>query len=159
MVVERVTPHLSPESINPYSGLDHYLESLGRLQRWSTGARLLLNGHNDAITDLPAQIEGTKQNILRRMGRAIEALREPQTIDQACRVVYGEMDGYNRLLVIEKMGAYVEYLYEHGMIGIVNRHDLEQGLPARYQNLFDEAIITGQLERKLGLYTGTQVHP
>ncbi len=31
MVVERVTPHLSPESINPYSGLDHYLESLARL--------------------------------------------------------------------------------------------------------------------------------
>ena len=37
MVVEDVTPHLSPESINPYSGLDHYLISLARFQHWAKG--------------------------------------------------------------------------------------------------------------------------
>jgi glyoxylase-like metal-dependent hydrolase (beta-lactamase superfamily II) len=42
MVVEGVTPHLSPESISPYSGLDHYLESLVRLHRWAKDARLTL---------------------------------------------------------------------------------------------------------------------
>jgi glyoxylase-like metal-dependent hydrolase (beta-lactamase superfamily II) len=151
MVVQGVTPHLSPESINPYSGLDHYLESLRHLQHWSTSARLLLNGHDDAITDLPAQIEGTKLNILRRMGRAIDALREPLTIDQACRAVYGEMGGYNRLLVIEKMGAYIEYLYEHGLLEITNPGDLEQGLPARYRDLPGADAMIAQLERKLGL--------
>ncbi len=56
MVVEGVTPHLSPESINPYSGLEHYLESLARLAGWSKGARLILNGHDDVIADLPAAI-------------------------------------------------------------------------------------------------------
>ncbi|HET9912965.1 MAG TPA: MBL fold metallo-hydrolase [Anaerolineales bacterium] len=135
MVVEKVTPHLSSESINPYSGLDHYLESLARLGQWSKGARLILNGHNDVITDLHGQIELTKQNILRRMSQAIEALSEPLTIEEVCRAVYGEMSGYSQLLVIEKTGAYVEYLYEHGMIEITNPEELEQGKPARYRRL------------------------
>ncbi len=158
MVVERVTPHLSPESINPYSGLDHYLESLARLGQWSKGAHLILNGHNDVITDLAAQIEATKQNIVRRMSKAIEALSEPLTIEEVCRAVYGEMSGYNQLLVIEKTGAYVEYFYEHGMIEIANPDELEQGRPARYRRLQEEHVVLAALERKLGTYTGTQVH-
>jgi glyoxylase-like metal-dependent hydrolase (beta-lactamase superfamily II) len=133
MVVEKVTPHLSPESINPYSGLDHYLDSLRRLQQWSKEARLILNGHNDVIADLPAQIESTKQNIVRRMSKAIEALSVPLTIEEVCRAVYGDMGGYNQLLVLEKTGAYVEYFYEHGMIEITNPDELEQGKPARYR--------------------------
>ncbi len=132
MVVEGVTPHLSPESINPYGGLDHYLASLTRLQHWAKDARLILNGHNEVITDLPAQIEATRQNIIRRIGKAIEALNEPLTIEQVCNAVYGETGGYNQMLVIEKTGAYVEYLYEHGMIEIVNAGDMEMGKPARY---------------------------
>ena len=132
MVVEGVTPHLSPESINPYSGLDHYLESLGRLQNWAKNARLILNGHDEVITNLPAHIESTKQNIIRRMSKGMLALQEPLTIEEVCRAVYGEMNGYNQLLVIEKTGAYVEYFYERGMIEIFNAEELEQGLPARY---------------------------
>jgi glyoxylase-like metal-dependent hydrolase (beta-lactamase superfamily II) len=137
MVVEGVTPHLAPESIDPYSGLDHYLESLVRLQSWAKGTRFILNGHDEVITNLPASIEATKQNILRRMGKAIAALYEPLTIEEVCRAVYGEMNGYNQLLVIEKTGAYVEYFYEHGMIEIVNAEALERGLPARYRRLRD----------------------
>jgi glyoxylase-like metal-dependent hydrolase (beta-lactamase superfamily II) len=137
MVVEGVTPHLSPESINPYSGLDHYLESLSRLQHWAKHARLILNGHNEVITDLPVQIKLTKQNIIRRMSGAIDALREPLTMEEICRSVYGETGGYNQLLVIEKTGAYVEYLYEHGMIEITNPDELEQAKPARYRRLYE----------------------
>ena len=140
MVVEGVTPHLSPESIHPYSGLDHYLESLARLQHWAKDARLLLNGHDDAITDLPAQIESTKQNILRRVGRAMEALQEPLTIEEICRAVYGETGGYSQLLVIEKTGAYVEYLYEHGMIEIKNPDEVEMGEPVRYRRLRELSV-------------------
>jgi len=135
MVVEGVTPHLSPESINPYSGLDHYLESLSRLQHWAKDARLILNGHNDVITDLAGHIESTKQNIIRRVGKAVAALQEPLTVEEVCRAVYGETNGYNQMLVIEKTGAYVEYLYERGMIEIVNSGEMEQGGPARYRLL------------------------
>ena len=157
MVVEGVTPHLSPESINPYSGLDHYLESLSRLQGWARDARLILNGHDDEITDLPAQIRSTKQNILRRMGKAVEALREPLTIEEVCNAVYGETGGYSQLLVIEKTGAYVEYLYEHGMIEITNPDELEQTKPARYQRLRDEVTIMTELGKTVYGYTPIQV--
>lgn len=157
MVVEGLTPHLSPESINPYSGLDHYLESLSRLQQWAKDASLVLNGHDDAITDLPAQIASTKQNILRRMNKVVEALGEPLTIDEVCRAVYGETGGYNQLLTIEKTGAYVEYLYERGMIEITNAEELEQGKPARYQRLKDEMTTLTGLEKNVYGYTGVQI--
>ena len=135
MVVQGVTPHLSPESINPYSGLDHYLDSLSRLQHWAKHARLILNGHNEPIMDLSAQIESTKQNIVRRISKAMDSLGESLTIEEICKAIYGEMSGYSQLLVIEKTGAYVEYLYEHGMIEIANPDELEPGKPARYRRL------------------------
>ncbi len=135
MVVEGVTPHLTPESISPYSGLDHYLESLTRFQVWAKDARLILNGHDEPITNLHPYIENTCQNIIRRLSRAIEALHIPLTIAEICLAVYGEASGYNQLLMIEKTGAYVEYLYEHGMIEIANPVELEQGRPARYRRL------------------------
>ena len=158
MVVEGVTPHLSPESINPYSGLDHYLESLARLVGWSKDARLVLNGHDDAITDLPARTAATHQNLIRRMSKAVQSLGEPLTIAEICTATYGEMAGYNQLLVIEKTGAYVEYLYEHGLIEITNSSDVEQGLPARYRRLIDEDSFLEHLQRKANTYTSTQLH-
>lgn len=158
MVVEGVTPHLSPESIHPYSGLDHYLESLMRFAYWAKDARLIFNGHDEVITNLAAQIEATRQNILRRMGKAIAVLGESLTIEELSRAVYGETNGYSQLLVIEKMGTYVEYLYEHGMIGITNPGELEQGRPARYRRLREEDMLLVELEGKLSTYTGTQVH-
>jgi glyoxylase-like metal-dependent hydrolase (beta-lactamase superfamily II) len=127
MVVEGITPHLSPESIYPYGGLDHYLESLSRLRFWAREARWILNGHDQAIADLPAQIEMTQENICRRMGKGMDALAEPLSIEEVCSAIYGEM------LVMEKTGAYVEYLYAHGLIGMANPAEVEQGKPARYR--------------------------
>lgn len=144
MVVEGVTPHLAPESINPYGGLDHYLDSLSRFQAWVKGTRLILNGHDDVITDIDAAIQKTRKNITRRIGKALRALDEPLTLMEICKAVYGEMGGYNQLLVIEKIGAYVEYLYEHGMVTVTNFKEVEQGLPARYQklrNITDDDIL------------------
>ncbi|NJC95616.1 MAG: MBL fold metallo-hydrolase [Anaerolineae bacterium] len=145
MVVDGVTPHLSPESINPYSGLDHYLTSLEKLKQWAVGARLILNGHDDPITDLSASIELTRQHIIRRMSRALQALHEPLTISEVCTAIYGGMSGYNQLLVMEKTGAYIEYLYEHAMIEVTNPEEVEQGSPARYRRLReipDELILS-----------------
>jgi hypothetical protein len=42
-----------------------------------------------------------------------------------CKQVYGEIGGYNSLLVLEKMGAYVEYLYQRGLLEISNLNELE----------------------------------
>ena len=69
------------------------------------------------------------------MGKAVTALSEPLTVAEVCTAVYGEAGGYNLLLMIEKTGAYIEYLYERGLIEIANREDIEQGLPAKYRRL------------------------
>ncbi|MFN8405303.1 MAG: hypothetical protein U0V48_17395 [Anaerolineales bacterium] len=50
----------------------------------------------------------------------MDALAESRTIAEICEAVYGKAEGYNLLLIIEKTGAYAEYLYEHDMIEIVN---------------------------------------
>ncbi len=155
MVVEGVTPHISPETIVPFSGLDHYLDSLNKFELWTKEVRLFLNGHDEAITDLPVQIESTKQNILRRMGKAISALQASLTTAEICQAIYGSMEGYNGLLVIEKTGAYVEYLYTHGMVAIMNVNEIEQGLPARYQNVRAANVLNAELEKQL--HTGRQV--
>jgi len=139
MVVEGVTPHLLAESINPNGGLDHYLESLDRFYEWSKGARLILNGHDDPVADVGTSIEATRRNIISRISQSFPALKEPLTIAEICVAIYGEANGYNHLLMIEKTGAYVEYLYEHGMIEIVNHDELEQGLPAKYRLLCEIA--------------------
>ncbi|HAV78166.1 MAG TPA: hypothetical protein DCX53_12530 [Anaerolineae bacterium] len=120
MVVEGVTPHLFPRSISPYNGLDHYLASLEKLQIWSHGSRLILSGHDDIKTDLSTSIEASHQNIIHRMSKAVEALHVPLTIAEVCTAVYGETDGYQKLLVIEKTGAYIEYFDKHGMIEVVS---------------------------------------
>lgn len=158
MLVEGVTPHLSPESITPYSGLGHYIESLARLQRWTKGARLVLNGHDDVIEDVPAQVEATRHNILRRLSTAVEALGVPLTTEETCRAIYGETRGYNQLLVIEKTGAYMEYLYEHAMIEIANPNELEQALPARYRRLRDSDRIIEDIQRSLEAYSDAHVN-
>jgi glyoxylase-like metal-dependent hydrolase (beta-lactamase superfamily II) len=157
MVVEGVTPHLSPESINPYSGVDHYLESLSRLQNWVGDARMIFNGHDDVITDLHPPIESTRENIIRRVGKAINALAEPLTTAETCRAVYGEIAGYNGLLMIEKTGAYLEYLYEHGMIEIVNADEMEQGRPAKYRCMREESVLLEELRKKVSTETRIQV--
>jgi glyoxylase-like metal-dependent hydrolase (beta-lactamase superfamily II) len=135
MVVKGVTPHLAPESINPFGGLDHYLESLNRFEDWAVDAPLILNGHDEAISDLHAHVRTTYKNIIRRMRNGIHALHEPLTIAEICVAIYGEAGGHNQLLMIEKTGAYVEYLYQHAMIEITNPDELMQGKPARYRRL------------------------
>lgn len=158
MVVAGVTPHLAPESITPYSGLDHYLESLEKFHAWAKDARLILNGHDDVITDLRAQIEATHKNILRRMSKAVESLSEPRTIAEVCNYVYENPAGYTQLLAIEKTGAYLEYLYERGMIEIVNPDEVEQGLPARYHCLRDDVVMRLEMDLRLQVDKETRTH-
>jgi glyoxylase-like metal-dependent hydrolase (beta-lactamase superfamily II) len=137
VLVEGITTHLSPEVLSPHTGIQHYVESLTRLQDWSKDARLFFNGHDDVITDLSVPIEATKKNLTRRLKQTLSVLAEPLTTAEVCEAVYGETGGYNQLLVIEKTGAYIEYLYELGFIGIANPDELETGGPARYHRLRD----------------------
>lgn len=125
LVLEHVTPHQSPEELTPFMGVRHYLDSLSAFERWADGASLVLNGHDDPITDLTSRIETVRANLTRRIDQTLEALSEPRTLAQATEQVYGPMNGYNGLLVIEKIGAYVEFLLQRGLVEIVNAKELE----------------------------------
>jgi glyoxylase-like metal-dependent hydrolase (beta-lactamase superfamily II) len=125
LVLEHVTPHQSPEDLTPFMGVRHYLDSLFVFERWTDGASLILNGHDDPITDLPARIATVRANLSRHIDQTLEVLSEPKTLAQVTEQVYGALNGYNALLVIEKIGAYVEYLLQRGLVEIVNPNELE----------------------------------
>lgn len=125
LVLEHVTPHQSPEELTPFMGVQHYLDSLSAFESWAKDAALVLNGHDDPITDLPAQITKVRAHLSHRIDQALDALSEPRTLAGVTEQVYGTMNGYNALLVIEKIGAYVEYLLQRGLVEIVNSHELE----------------------------------
>lgn len=125
LVLEHVTPHQSPEELTPFMGVRHYLDSLSAFGRWVEGASLILNGHDDPITDLLARIETVSTHLSRRIAQTLDALSEVRTLTQVTEQVYGAMNGYNALLVIEKIGAYVEFLVQRGLVEIVNGEELE----------------------------------
>ena len=125
LVLEHVTPHQSPEDLLPFMGVRHYLESLSAFESWAGNATLILNGHDDPIEDLPARIAKVHSNLSRRIEQTLGALDEPRTLAQVTEQVYGAMNGYNALLVIEKIGAYVEFLVQRGLIEIVNPSELD----------------------------------
>ena len=125
LILEKVTPHQSPEELTPFMGVHHYLDSLSVFERWAKDAVLILNGHDDPITDLPARVTKVRANLSRRIEQTLDALSEPRTLAETTEQVYGTMNGYNALLVIEKIGAYVEYLLQRGLIEIVNPSELD----------------------------------
>ncbi|GAB4503387.1 MAG: MBL fold metallo-hydrolase [Anaerolineales bacterium] len=138
LVLEDVTPHQSPEDLLPFMGVWHYLTSLSALEGWAQDARLILNGHNEPMTDLSARAATIRQGIQRRLEQTLRAFETPRTVAEAAEVVYGKIDGYKALLVIEKVGAYVEYLYQRGLLAVANLDNWEDGQPLtaiRYSRL------------------------
>jgi glyoxylase-like metal-dependent hydrolase (beta-lactamase superfamily II) len=127
LVVEGVTPHQSPEELTPFLGLNHYLISLSRFERWAGNARLVLSGHDAPVSNLKERIAEIRANLSHRLLQTLEGFTEPNTVADVCKLVYGEIGGYNSLLVQEKMGAYVEYLYQRGFLEISNLGELEDG--------------------------------
>jgi len=125
LILEHVTPHQSPEDLTPFMGVRHYLDSLSAFENWASNAFMILNGHDEPITDLPTKIAHVRANLSRRIDQALDALSEPRTLAGVTGQVYGAMNGYNALLVIEKIGAYVEYLLQRGLVEIVNPGELE----------------------------------
>ncbi|MFZ5909526.1 MAG: MBL fold metallo-hydrolase [Chloroflexota bacterium] len=129
LVLDDITPHQSPEELIPFMGVRHYLTALSALEGWADGANLVLNGHDQPIANLPARAAAIRQNIQRRLDQTLAALDGPRTVAEITEIVYGQIDGYNALLVVEKIGAYVEYLYQRGLLAIANLDELEVGQP------------------------------
>ena len=139
-VLSRTTPHQSPESITHYMGLDHYFDSLRKLQRCE-GIALALGGHEDPMRDLYGRIEAIRASHSRKLDRIRKIMRQhgqPMTISAISQTMYPDVAGYHVLLALEEVGAHIKYLYQHGHLTIANLKEFEaQDNPAVLYCLHD----------------------
>lgn len=123
-VLARTTPHQAPESITLNMGLDHYLQSLERiaaLQKFG----LALGGHEEPIHDLSGRIADIKRLHLERLEQIVQICREPRSIVEISRALFGTVSSYHVLLALEETGAHVEYLYQRGELLATNLEEIE----------------------------------
>jgi len=124
-VLSDITPHQSPEGLIPYLGVGHYLDSLEKFKAWVDHGKLVLSGHDIPIMDLEARTTAIRKAINTRLNQCMDFLCEPHSLADLTFHLYGRIAGYNAMLVLEKTGAYVEYLYQHGLLEITNVNELE----------------------------------
>ncbi len=123
-VLARITPHQSPESITLHMGLGHYLESLGKIERLED-ISLGLGGHEAPILDLAGRVREIRASHHDRLEEVLEIAREPQTVAEISRRLFGDVSGYTVLLALEEAGAHVEYLYQRGALVVSNFEELD----------------------------------
>lgn len=124
-ILTDITPHQAPEQLSPWTGLEHYLYSLNKLNDWSNGIKLALCGHEKSIFDLSTRIKEIQREHSNRLQRTSEFLESGKTVYALSDFLFGKPVGYDALLAVEEAGAHVEYLYQRGALQIVNLDQLE----------------------------------
>jgi len=125
-VLPRITPHQSPESITPWTGLDHYLISLEKF-RHIGGVDLALPGHEEPIPRLQqriSEIEAFHRGRLDKVRALCSSPADPKTTAEIAHELFGAQAGYGRLLALEEAAAHVEYLARRGTLEIANLAEL-----------------------------------
>ena len=135
-VLPEISPHQAPESIMPYTGLGHYLESLDKVARMD-GIELALGGHRGAMDDVYARIAEIKRGHERKLEKIValvDQAPEPLTTNEISQQLYTHVRGFHVLLALEEVAAHVEYLYQHGKLTIANldQYEHEDAAPIRY---------------------------
>jgi len=134
-ILPEISPHQAPESIMPYTGLGHYLESLDKVERLGE-FRLALGGHQGPMTDLPKRISDIRQGHHRKLDKILNIVRNngPLTINEISQQLYTHVRGFHVLLALEEVAAHVEYLSQHAKLRIANldEYRLEENTPVRY---------------------------
>ncbi|GAB4481073.1 MAG: MBL fold metallo-hydrolase [Anaerolineales bacterium] len=137
-VLGHISPHQAPERLTHYTGLGHYLESLERLEKWAGHVDLTFGGHGAPIMNLSQRIREIQEVHQERLEKVLEILKQPHTIAEVSKCLFGEVNGYNILLALEETGAHVEYLYQRGTLEIANLEDLENThrvVPIQYRRI------------------------
>lgn len=119
-IIERITPHQAPESISVFMGLNHYLDSLRKIQRIA-GIELILSGHEQPITNTYERIHEIIESHSERLRDISDFVREePRTIFEITQHLFPDQRQYGKLLALEEAGAHVEYLHQRGELAIAN---------------------------------------
>ncbi len=135
-VLPEISPHQAPESIMPYTGLGHYLQSLDKIGRIE-GIELALGGHGQPMRDVCKRVTEIRDGHRRKLDKVLAIIREsrePLTMDQISRQLYTHVRGFHVLLALEEVAAHVEYLYQHGKLSIANldEYQRDENPPIRY---------------------------
>jgi glyoxylase-like metal-dependent hydrolase (beta-lactamase superfamily II) len=137
-ILEKTSPHQAPEQITLSTGLETYLDSLEKIRPLSKKVALTLGGHENPIQDLEKRIEEIRLIHKQRLQLVLKILRNPRTINDISKYLFGKVEGYTVLLALEETGAHVEYLYQRGYLQIVNLKEIEENsklIPILYQAL------------------------
>jgi glyoxylase-like metal-dependent hydrolase (beta-lactamase superfamily II) len=118
-VLSRITPHQFPQAITPFAGLEHYFRSLSKVRKLE-GINFALGGHEDPIWDLRGRIDAISLFHRDRLARVLALCDTPKTVVQVGHDLFGEQEGYSRILALDEAGAHVEYLHEMGKLRIAN---------------------------------------
>jgi glyoxylase-like metal-dependent hydrolase (beta-lactamase superfamily II) len=134
-ILPHITPHQAPERLSFHTGLSHYLESLRRTLPFARGVSLGLGGHEGPITDVAARVRDIFASHQRRFEVVLEMLCEPATVFDVSQKLFHDLNGYDKLLAIEEAGAHIEYLFNEGLVSVVNMSEVnhEPSRPYRYQ--------------------------
>jgi len=138
-ILPRTIPQLWPESLRPYKGLGHYLESLDAV-RALRGIRLALPGHEAIIEDVYGRIDEIERSEMRRIQYVVDVVGQaaaPPTIWEIARTLYQQTTGFYALLAFMDAAARVEYLHQRGRLCVANieRIEADPGAAWRYQNV------------------------
>lgn len=122
-ILPRITPHQSPESLTPWTGLDHYLLSLEKFSHIG-GVDLALPGHEEPIPRLQQRIVEIEAFHRGRLDKVRQLCKEPRTIAELAVGLFGAQPGYGRLLALEEAAAHAEYLSRRGFLEVANLEEL-----------------------------------
>ncbi len=122
-ILPRITPHQSPESITPWTGLDHYLRSLERFRHLG-GIDLALPGHEEPIARMQQRIVEIVDFHRGRLDKVRALCAQPRTTAEVAEALFGAQPGYGRLLALEEAAAHIEYLSRRGALEIANLEEL-----------------------------------
>jgi glyoxylase-like metal-dependent hydrolase (beta-lactamase superfamily II) len=122
-VLSRITPHQFPQAITPFAGLEHYFHSLSKVRKLE-GINFALGGHEEPIWDLRARIDAIALFHRDRLAKVLDICAAPHTVVQVSQALFGEQDGYSRILALDEAGAHVEYLHQLGQLHIANLEEV-----------------------------------
>jgi glyoxylase-like metal-dependent hydrolase (beta-lactamase superfamily II) len=122
-VLSRITPHQFPQAITPFAGLEHYFHSLAKVRRLE-GINFALGGHEEPIWDLRARIDAIALFHRDRLAKVLDLCAEPKTVVGVSQGLFGDQEGYSRLLALDEAGAHVEYLHQLGQLHIANLEEV-----------------------------------
>ncbi|NLE38046.1 MAG: MBL fold metallo-hydrolase [Pirellulaceae bacterium] len=134
-ILARTIPQLWPESLRPYQGLGHYLDSL-RVVRAVPRIRMALPGHEPIIEGLYERIDAIERFQTRRITQitdVFETAGRPMTIWNIAQDIYPQTSGFFALLAFMDTAARVEYLHQRGRLRLVNLDRIESDDDATWE--------------------------